>query len=236
VQNIVVLGSGFAGLWSAIGAARRLDELGVGPDRVQVTVVSAQPFHDIRVRNYEADISACRIPLGQVLDPVDVRHITARVDTIDTAEQHVTITTPDGASTLSYDRLVVALGSRLARPTVPGLAEFAFDVDTYDDAVRLNRHLAALPEQPLTTASSTVIVVGAGLTGIEAACEMPVKLAAACAGQDVTPRVLLIDHNARVGSDMGESARPVIEKALAAAGVTAVTGVGFRRWMLPGSR
>lgn len=225
MQHIVVLGSGFAGLWSAIGAARRLAELGVGPDTVRVTVISSEPFHDIRVRNYEQDISACRIPLETVLDPVGVRHITALVQTIDTAAQQVTATTADGPVTFAYDRLVIALGSRLARPNVPGLAEFAFDVDTYSGAVRLNQHLAALPDLLPTPASSTVIVVGAGLTGIEAACEMPAKLTAAFAGHDVAQRVLLIDHNAEVGSDMGESARPVIEKALAAVGVEPVTGV-----------
>lgn len=225
VRNIVVLGSGFAGLWSAIGAARRLDEMGVGPDRVQVTLVSAEPFHDIRVRNYEADISDCRIPLESVLDPIGVRQIIARVETIATARQQVTAMTPNGPTTVTYDRLIIALGSRLARPNLPGLAEFAFDVDTYPGAVRLNQHLATLPDLSPTPASSTVIVVGAGLTGIEAACEMPAKLAAAFAGHDLTPRVLLIDHNARVGSDMGESARPVIEKALTAVGVEPVTGV-----------
>ena len=226
-KNIVVLGSGFAGLWSAIGAVRRLDELGVGPDNVQVTAVSAAPFHDIRVRNYEADISACRIPLGEVLDPLGVGQVTAEVRAIDTAAQRVTVAGHDGVTELSYDRLVIALGSRLARPNVPGLLEFAFDVDTYDDAIRLNKHLESLPGAPQTPGSSTVIVVGAGLTGIEAACEMPGKLAAAFAGHDSTsaPRVLLIDHNARVGSDMGESARPVIEKALADVGVKPVTGV-----------
>jgi hypothetical protein len=31
-KRIVVLGGGFAGLWSAVGAARLLDELGLGAD------------------------------------------------------------------------------------------------------------------------------------------------------------------------------------------------------------
>ena len=35
-------------------------------------------------------------------------------------------------------------------------------------------------------------------------------------GAGVTPRVILVDHNPHVGSDMGDSARPVIEEALAA--------------------
>ena len=31
MQRILVLGAGFAGLWSAVGAARSLDELGTSP-------------------------------------------------------------------------------------------------------------------------------------------------------------------------------------------------------------
>ncbi|SEC93629.1 NADH dehydrogenase [Rhodococcus koreensis] len=68
---VLVLGSGFAGLWAALGAARRLDELGAA-GTVDVTVISATSFHDIRVRNYEADQSACRIPLSDLLDPVGI--------------------------------------------------------------------------------------------------------------------------------------------------------------------
>ena len=55
VKRILVLGGGFAGLWSAVGAARKLDELGCGPEAVQVTLVNRDGFHNIRVRNYESD-------------------------------------------------------------------------------------------------------------------------------------------------------------------------------------
>jgi NADH dehydrogenase FAD-containing subunit len=61
MQRIIVLGAGFAGLWSAIGAARALGERGIGPDQVQVTVVNATRWHCIRVRNYEADLSDARV-------------------------------------------------------------------------------------------------------------------------------------------------------------------------------
>ena len=54
-KRILVLGGGFAGLWSAIGAARKLDEIGQGPDAVEVTLVNRDAFHCIRVRNYEPD-------------------------------------------------------------------------------------------------------------------------------------------------------------------------------------
>ena len=88
MKNVVVLGSGFAGLWAAVGAARRLDELHIPAGDVVVTVISSQPFHDIRVRNYESDLTACRIPLSDVLDPIGVVHITADVTAIDTVATH----------------------------------------------------------------------------------------------------------------------------------------------------
>src|SRR6476659_3016244 len=57
-KRVLVLGGGFAGLWSAVGAARKLDELGQGPDAVEVTLVNRDAFHGIRVRNYEADLTS----------------------------------------------------------------------------------------------------------------------------------------------------------------------------------
>ncbi|WP_041311043.1 NAD(P)/FAD-dependent oxidoreductase [Mycobacterium sp. JS623] len=218
MSDIVVLGSGFAGLWAALGAARRLDELGA--TGVEITVLSSQPYHDIRVRNYEADLTPCRIPLSDVLDPAGVRHITGDVTAIDPASR----TVRSSAGTHTYDRLVVALGSQVVKPGIPGLHEFGFDVDTYDGATRLQRHLAALPAGAATTSASTVVVVGAGLTGIETACELPARLAALF--PDATPRVVLVDRNPHVGSDMGSSARPVIEAALDTLGVQTRLGVG----------
>ena len=93
--------------------------------------------------------------------------------------------------------------------------------------MRLSRHLASLADGPLTLGAATAVVVGAGLTGIEAACELPGRLAGLFSARDgFTPRVLLIDHNPFVGSDMGDSARPLIEAALSDIGVEVLTGVG----------
>ena len=221
-NRVLVLGSGFAGLWAALGAARRLDELGVEQGAVDITVISAQPYHDIRVRNYEADLRPCRIPLPQLLEPAGIDHITAEVTRIDASA--ATVRTADG-STHRYDRLVLAVGSRVAKPDLPGLAEFGYDVDTYDGAMKLQAHIRALAEHAADPATATAVVVGAGLTGIETACELP-KMLSEALGAQTTSRVILVDHNRHVGSDMGESARPVIEEALAHNTVDTMTGVG----------
>ncbi|OBJ48780.1 NAD(P)/FAD-dependent oxidoreductase [Mycobacterium asiaticum] len=217
MKRVVVIGSGFAGLWAALGAARRADELAVS-SQVEITVLSQKPFHDIRVRNYEADLSDCRIPLADVLDPVGVRHVTADVVGIDVEARRLTTST---GLTFGYDRLVLASGSSVCKPDLPGLLDFGFDVDTYDGALRLQHHLRRLAEGPPSRAAATVVVVGAGLTGIEAASELPARLREL----GLTPRVVLVDRNRLVGSDMGSSARPVIEKALAHNGIEVRTGV-----------
>ncbi len=220
-KRILVLGGGFAGLWCAVGAARKLDELGQGSDAVDVTLVNRDAFHSIRVRNYEPDLTSIRIPLDDVLGPVGVHRVEGEVAGIDLAGMAVSVQTPNGQQTIPYDRLVLALGSQLLRPDVAGLAEHAFDVDTYSGAARLNHHLQSLPTRPESPGRFTVIVVGAGLTGIETAAEMPGRLRSVLAQAAITRpcRVILADHRPVVGSDMGESARPVIEEALVALGV-----------------
>src|SRR4051794_20796712 len=207
MQQILVLGAGFAGLWAAIGAVRALDERGISPDRVTVTVINAMPFHSIRVRNYEADLAATCVPLADVLDPIGVRWLVGTVTEIDTATRAVTYDTAQGSQRISYDRLVFALGSRVARPPVPGLPEHAFDIDTYHAALHLSDHLAGLVSHAPSPGRDTVLVVGAGLTGVELAAELPTRLRPALAG-DLTahPRVILADHAAHIGSTMGDGA------------------------------
>lgn len=215
MARIVVLGAGFAGLWAALGAARKRDETGA-PD-VEILVVDRNPYHNVRVRNYEVDTSEAAIPLVEVLDPVGVHHRVAEVLGIDPLKQQVSVTTGRGSEVIAYDRLVLALGSQLVRPAIPGLASNGFDVDTYAAAVRLEAHLAALGGQPDAEGRATVVVVGAGFTGIEVATEMPGKLEKA--GLSTNRRIILVDPNPVVGASFGENARPIVREALAALGV-----------------
>lgn len=196
-QRILVLGGGFAGLWSALAAARQLDRLGLGPAAVEVLLVNRDAFHAIRVRNYEPDLAPLRVPLETVLAPAGVRWLEGEVGDIDPTGRTVAVHTAAGPQVLAYDRLVFALGSELRRPQVPGLATHGFDVDTYGGASRLAGHLEALAEHSDGPGRFTAVVVGAGLTGIETACELPARLQAVRerAGLAGPGRVVLVDHN-----------------------------------------
>jgi NADH:ubiquinone reductase (H+-translocating) len=217
MARILVLGAGFAGLWAAIGAARKRDEIGGRAAASEILVVDRNAYHNIRVRNYEVDLGDVALPLARLLDPVGVGHMVAEVEAIDPAKHHVTIGTSAGAQILTYDRLVLTTGSELVRPEIPGLLAHGFDVDTYDAAIRLDAHLAGLGKRPPSEARSTVVVVGAGFTGIEVATEMPAKLARA--GITGAHHIILVDPNSEVGATFGAHGRPVITEALSALGV-----------------
>lgn len=217
MARILVLGAGFAGLWAAIGAARKRDEIGARAAASEILVVDRNAYHNIRVRNYEVDLGDVALPLARLLDPVGVSHMVAEVEAIDPAKHQVAIETSAGAQILTYDRLLLTTGSELVRPAIPGLLAHGFDVDTYDAAMRLDAHLAGLGKRPPSEARSTVVVVGAGFTGIEVATEMPAKLARA--GITGAHRIILADPNSEVGATFGAHGRPVITEALSALGV-----------------
>src|SRR6516225_6927516 len=126
MARILVLGGGFAGLWAAVGAARKLDEIDTPAGEVDILVVDRNPYHNIRVRNYEVDLSEAAIPLAELLDPIGVKHVIGEVEAIDVAGQRVTAKTRHGQEAFAYDRLVLTLGSELVRPPIPGLAEHGF--------------------------------------------------------------------------------------------------------------
>ena len=217
MPRILVLGAGFAGLWAAIGAARKIDQVGPAASEVEILVVDRNDYHNIRVRNYEVDLSDVTIPLADVLDPIGVNHMRAEVQAVDPSARHVTVETAVGQQCLTYDRLVLTLGSQLVRPAIPGLAVHGYDVDTYVAAARLDAHLEELGKQAPSEGRSTVVVVGAGFTGIEVATEMPAKLDRAhLSGQR---RIVLVDPNANVGVTIGEHSRQTIHGALSALGV-----------------
>lgn len=223
MKRIIVLGAGFAGLIAAVGAARKLAELNVAKDRVAVAVVNRDRWHSIRVRNYEADLSGVRVPLDDVLGPIGVDIIVGDVTGVDCGRREVACTVAGRPETIGYDRLVFALGSELVRPPIPGLAEHAFDIDTYGAACRLAAHLGALPSRPESPGRFTALVVGGGLTGVEAATELAARLQAIAGGAPT--RVILADRAPRIGSNMGEGACAVIDEALRALGIEARPGV-----------
>ncbi|MWV28575.1 NAD(P)/FAD-dependent oxidoreductase [Aurantiacibacter rhizosphaerae] len=225
MKRILIVGSGFAGFWSALSAVRLLDQQGE-TENVEVALVAPQPELHVRPRLYETGADGMRAPLMDLFDAVGVRFIRGKVATIRPDAQEVTVVSDDGEeTTVGYDRLVLAAGSRLYRPDIPGLQEHSFSVDQVDEASELEAHIKDLANQPESDARNTVVVAGGGFTGIETAAEMPARLRDAL-GENANVRVVIVEREGDIGPDLGPGPRPVIIKALTDLGVEWQTGAG----------
>lgn len=217
-QQILIIGAGFGGLWSALSAVRLLDQ----HQRLDVTVTVLAPQAELRVRPrfYESDISTTVAPLGELFDAVGVNFIQGSATGIDADGKRVSYRDAHGEQReLSFDRLILAAGSHVARPAaVPGITH-AFDVDSYESAQKLGDHLQGLRALPDSPERNTVVVVGGGFTGIETATEMPARLREVL-GERADIRVVVVDSGAAVGAAMGEAMAEVIAQASDELGVT----------------
>ncbi|MGB9992455.1 NAD(P)/FAD-dependent oxidoreductase [Massilia sp. SM-13] len=225
-MRLVIIGAGFAGMYAALSAARLRDIRGASPQELEIALVAPEPTLVVRPRLYEPNPETLTAPLLELFNAIDVVYVQGSAETVDATSRTIGIATAEGErKSLSYDRLVVASGSRLFRPDIPGLAEHSFSVDSLDDAVALDKHLHGLAGRPPTNGRNTVVVVGGGFTGIEAATELPARLSGIL-GNDARARVIIVDRNKVVAPDMGPESRPVIEDALRKLGVETRLGVG----------
>jgi NADH dehydrogenase len=224
-MRLVIIGAGFAGMYAALSAARLREIQGVSPDEFEIALVAPEPTLVVRPRLYEPKPETLTAPLLGVLKAIDVVYVQGSVDTIDTKSRSLQIAADGKRKSLPYDRLVVATGSRLFRPNIPGLAEHGFSVDSLDDAVALDKHLHGLAKRPAMNGRDTIVVAGGGFTGIEAATEMPTRLREIL-GKDAKTRVIIVERNSAIAPDMGAGPRPVIEDALRKLGVETRVGVG----------
>ncbi|MEV0618404.1 FAD-dependent oxidoreductase [Nonomuraea sp. NPDC050404] len=160
-HHIIVLGAGYTGAIAAGRLAKRLRR-----EDVSITLVNAEPDFVERVRMHQ-------LATGQDLKPrpfsemfagtgVEVR--LAKVTGIDV--DHKTVTVTDATEELSFDTLVYALGSGWDPQGVPGTAEHAYQIAGRPGALKLRERLARLD------AGQSVVVVGGGLTGLEAVTEI----------------------------------------------------------------
>ncbi|MFB7430511.1 NAD(P)/FAD-dependent oxidoreductase [Streptomyces microflavus] len=162
-HRIIVVGAGYSGAIAAGRLARRLRR-----EDVAITLVNAEPDFVERVRMHQLAVGQelRPRPFSEMFAGTGVRLRLARVTAVDVDRRTVTVTDEQSTEELPYDTLVYALGSAWNTQGVPGTAEHAHDIAGRPGALRLRDRLAGL------AAGQPVVVVGGGLTGLEAATEI----------------------------------------------------------------
>ena len=162
-HHIVVLGAGYAGAIAAGRLAKRLSR-----QDVAVTLVNAAPDFVERVRMHQlaAGQELMPRPLRQMFAGTGVEVKLGTVTSVDVDRKTVAVVDANGAGELAYDTLVYALGSGWNTHGVAGVGEYADDIAGRAGALRLRERLARVH------AGQAVVVVGGGLTSLEAATEI----------------------------------------------------------------
>ena len=179
VPHVVILGAGYV----PITVCRRLRPA-IKRGEVRVTVIGRENFHAFH--GFIGEMITGRVSASHILSPVRrifapaVTH-TAEIERIDLANKRiVTSRHIDGSRVeLTYDQLVVGLGSEERLDVYPGLAEHAFRLKAYADDFRLRNHIIEMfeladietdPEERRRLL--TFFIAGGGYAGTEVAAEL----------------------------------------------------------------
>ena len=200
--TICILGGGFGGLYTAL----RLSQLPWNELKPQIFLVDQNDHFLFSPLLYElvtGELQSWEIapPYSELLANTEVRFIQSAVKKIDVAQQQVTLSD----QSISYDRLVLALGGETPLHQVPGSAEYALPFRTVQDAYRLEDRLRTL--ETSEAPKIRVAVVGAGPSGVELACKLADRLGD-------RGRIRLIERNDQILKSAPEFNQAAAQKAL----------------------
>ena len=214
MNNIVILGAGYAGMTTAMSLAARTRKR----QDVHITLVNPQRRFTERLRLHQAasgqELADLQIP--DLVAGTGIEFVEGWVTAVDATAQTVRI---DDQRSLPYDTLVYALGSVADTDAVPGVDNHAHTVYSAAGAASLAATLGRLD------AGAAVVVGGSGLTGVEAAAEI--------AEQHPELTVLMLGR-AEPGAVMGARAQAYLQAALERLGVRVRAGVEIAK-VLPGA-
>ena len=212
-HRVVIIGSGFGGLFAAKALGRA---------KVEVTVIARTTHHLFQPLLYQ--VATGILSEGEIAPSTRevLRHqknagvLLGDVTQIDLAGRTVTSQAPTGSTVTAYDSLIVAAGSTQSYFGNDQFADHAPGMKTIDDALELRGRifgsfeLAELADDPAEIDRwLTFVVVGAGPTGVEMAGQIAELARRALPGDfrridPRTARVVLLDAAPQVLGAFGD--------------------------------
>jgi NADH dehydrogenase len=242
VHHVVVIGSGFGGLF----ATRRLSRL-----PVEITVIDRTTHHLFAPLLYH--VATGILSEGEIAPATrdvlrrrrNVRVVIGEVTAIDLDSRTVHAGIHGSALTIQYDSLIVAAGAHSSYFGHDEFATYAPGMKTIDDALELRGRIfgafemAEIESDPqLQRAWLTFVVVGGGATGVEMAGQIAELAHTTLRGnfREIDPasaRIVLIDGTDRILGAFDERLSARAARKLARMGVeihlgALVTGVDAR--------
>ncbi|OMI01628.1 FAD-dependent oxidoreductase [Bacillus swezeyi] len=184
--KVVVLGAGYGGLMTVTRLVKK-----IGINEADITLVNKHNYHYETTWMHEASAGTlhhdrCRYPIKDVINTSRVRFVQDTVKNINKEEKKVVL----GTGEIAYDYLVVALGAVPETFGISGLKEYAFSISNIDSSRQLREHMEYQFATYNTEAEKrperlTIVVGGAGFTGIEFLGELANRIPELCREYDI---------------------------------------------------
>ncbi|BAY89727.1 MULTISPECIES: NAD(P)/FAD-dependent oxidoreductase [unclassified Tolypothrix] len=219
-QATVILGGGFAGLFTALHLSQR-------KYTHQVILIEQRDRFSFKPLLYEllsGELHSAQVypRYKELLASSSVTFVQDTVKSIDLEQSRVTLTS---SRIFNYRNLVLALGSKTTYFNTPGAAEYAMPFTSGEQAIALRKHLRHRLHQAIQTSDParrrlllTVAIIGAGPAGIELACTLADLLPIwydELGGDAAEIRVVLINRSKEIlKGDVNSHLRCTAQRAL----------------------
>ncbi|EGK07633.1 pyridine nucleotide-disulfide oxidoreductase [Desmospora sp. 8437] len=187
LPKIVVLGAGYGGLMTTVGLQKELNH-----QEAEVTLVNLNPYHYVTTKLHEPaagtlDPDYARVEIAGLLKQEKVRFVQDEVTRVDPENKEIHLA---GREPLKYDYLVFGLGSAPETFGIKGLLENAFFIRNLNGVRQIREHIEYMFSQYNNSEEKrdellTIVVGGAGFTGIEFVGELVDRIPELCRQFDI---------------------------------------------------
>jgi len=211
--QVLILGGGFAGM-AAAHALRHAVRAG----RCALTVVDREPVSAMIpvLPDYAAGLLDDRVITAPLVNRLPAG-TTVVQDAVTAADPDARTVRMAGGNALTYDYLVLAMGSVAAPGPAESIDGEVYPLATYADARRLR---AEFGRRLVAQAPPTVVISGAGYTGIELATGM----VRSAAGQGKRVAVTLVEQRDAILPFLGPAQQARVRGSLDRHGIALRTG------------
>lgn len=227
-KNIVIIGAGYGGITAGLRAARLLRKL----SDYQIHLIDKNPYHTLKTQLHEAAVRRTRvtIPIDRIIQHRNILFHIEEVDKVDP----VNCTVHMGKTVLSFSYLVLAIGGQANFYGITGLKEFAFPLQSFQDAQRIYDHITQLCNMASAEKNEEqrkdllrFVIGGGGLSGVEFASELAdyiVKNTHDCHIPLDEIEIVIVESEKRLVPYMKESFAETIKRKLSEKNVKVITG------------
>ena len=220
IYQTVILGGGFAGLFTALHLAHE------HYPRSVILIDSSERFcfKPLLYEYFSGEMDGNQVvpTFKELLEDSGIIFVQDTVQSIDLHEREVKLTSGD---CYNYSNLVLGLGSVTGYFGVEGAKEYAFDFRTQENAIALDRHLRDCLQRAVQIEDPeqrrrllTVAAIGGGPSGVEMAATLADLLPhwyEALGGNPQEVRVVLINHGSEIlEGDINSHLRETAEQEL----------------------